>query len=167
VLQQCPPTRVRAIEEHDRCAEKSAVVQKEAQALIAARSSTLRVFLVLSVAGLIAASSTPTPVQGAPNLRVQVNQHGDFVLIGNALGQECLSGTPAPVVGTVGACGTNTADSSPDVFWRADSPSNGMAEANTGIAVAQARSSAVLSLPVGAQVTHAYLYYAEYLHRDD
>ena len=30
----------------------------------------------------------------APALRVSVDQHGDFALIGNTLGQECAAGTP-------------------------------------------------------------------------
>ncbi|GAB4198121.1 MAG: hypothetical protein OHK0022_17040 [Roseiflexaceae bacterium] len=96
-------------------------------------------------------------------MRVQVNQHGDFTLIGNTLGQECAAGTPAPVVGALGNCGSNTDDSGPDLFWRSDSPADGQAEANTGIAMAQARSTAVLSLPTGAQVTHAYLYWSAFL----
>ncbi len=58
----------------------------------------------------------------APSLRKQVDQHGDFALIGNTLGYECDTGTPAPVVGAVGACGTNLGDSAPDVHWRSESP---------------------------------------------
>ncbi len=95
----------------------------------------------------------------APNLRVQVEQKGDFVLIGNTLGYDCVAGTPAPVVGTVGACGTNLADTAPDVFWRSESPGAGQAEANTSITNANARSTAILSLPAGATVTHAYVYW--------
>ncbi|QIL78712.1 IPTL-CTERM sorting domain-containing protein [Diaphorobacter sp. HDW4A] len=93
-------------------------------------------------------------------LRTQVTQNGDFVIIGNTLGQDCASGIPAPVVGTLGACGTSTADSAIDVFWRSDSPAMGQAEASTSISAAQARSTAVLNLPTGARVTHAYLYWA-------
>lgn len=96
----------------------------------------------------------------APALRVSVDQHGDFALIGNTLGQECAAGTPLPSTGTVGSCGVNIADSAPDVYWRADSPALGVAEANNTITAAQARSTAVLSLPPGAQVTHAYLYWS-------
>ncbi len=95
----------------------------------------------------------------APTLRVQVDQKGDFLLIGNTLGYECAAGTPAPVVGTVGACGTSTADTAPDVFWRADSPAAGQAQANTSIALGQGRSSAQLTIPPGATVTHAFLYW--------
>ena len=106
---------------------------------------------------LLLASSS---LVAAPTLRVNVDQHGDFALIGNTLGQECAAGTPAPLTGTVGACGVNTADSSPDVYWRADSPALGLAEANNTITPAQARTTAVLALPPGAQVTHAYLYWS-------
>jgi uncharacterized repeat protein (TIGR01451 family)/MYXO-CTERM domain-containing protein len=58
------------------------------------------------------------------------------------------------------ACGLNAIDSSSDVFWRADDPSAGQATASIDITPADARSSAVLALPDGAQVTHAFLYWA-------
>jgi uncharacterized repeat protein (TIGR01451 family) len=96
--------------------------------------------------------------QAAPSLRVQVDQAGDFAMIGNTLGHDCATGVPAPVVGTVGACGTNTNDSAPDVFWRADDA--GDAVANTSITLQQARSTAMLILPSNAQVTHAFLYWS-------
>jgi clumping factor A len=114
-----------------------------------------RLSILSSFAGLVLTAGV---ANAAPTLRVQVDQHGDFLLVGNTLGYDCVAGTPAPVVGTVGACGTNTGDSAPDIFWRSDSPAAGQAEANTGITVAQARSTAVLSIPSGATVTHAFLY---------
>lgn len=95
----------------------------------------------------------------AVTLRVQVDQRGDFVLVGNTLGHDCGPTTPLPVVGTVGNCGTLTDDDTPDVFWRSDEPALGQALADASIAVDQARSSAVLSLPAGASVTHAFLYW--------
>ncbi|MEZ4307034.1 MAG: isopeptide-forming domain-containing fimbrial protein [Polyangiaceae bacterium] len=101
--------------------------------------------------------------QAAPTLRVQVDQKGDFALIGNTLGYDCANGTPNPVVGTVGPCGTSTGDSAPDLFWRSDSPLPGGAEANALIAANQARSTAVLNLPAGAVITHAYLYWGAYV----
>src|SRR6185295_13388479 len=54
---------------------------------------------------------------GAPALRFQVQQKGDFVLLGNTLAQDCSAGVPDPVVGTVGACGSgNTVnDTGPDI----------------------------------------------------
>lgn len=97
----------------------------------------------------------------APTLRVQVSQQGDFVMIGNTIGHDCAPTTPAPVVGTVSplVCGTNTADSAIDVFWRSDSPLDGQAEATPLIPIDQSRSTAVLNLPAGASVTHAYIYW--------
>ncbi len=92
--------------------------------------------------------------------RAQAFQRGDFLLIGNTLGHECAPGAPAPVVGTAVCGGGSLADSAPDLFWRADSPASGQAEANTGITVAQARSTAVLTVPAGATVTHAFVYWA-------
>lgn len=84
-------------------------------------------------------------------------QRGDFLIIGNTLGQDCGSGVPAPVVGTVGACGVQTSDSSLDVFWKADSPAAGQAEAGTEVISEEARSTSVLALPEGATVTRAWL----------
>lgn len=97
---------------------------------------------------------------GAPQLRVQVEQRGDFVLIGGPFGQDCAPGTPAPIAGTVGACGTFVDDSAPDVFWRSDEPMDGQALADVAITTTQARTTAVLALPPGAAVTHAFLYWA-------
>jgi uncharacterized repeat protein (TIGR01451 family)/MYXO-CTERM domain-containing protein len=104
-----------------------------------------------------------TEASAAPTLRVQVTQRGDFELIGNTLGQNCAGAVPAPVVGTVGACGSSAADGSIDVHWRADSPNPGEAEANTAVAPADARSSAVLELPQDAAVSHAFVYWAAVL----
>jgi uncharacterized repeat protein (TIGR01451 family)/MYXO-CTERM domain-containing protein len=102
---------------------------------------------------------TAGTASAAPTLRVQVDQKGDFLLIGNTLGHDCAAGTPNPLVGTVGNCGTSTTDSAPDVFWRADAPAVGQAQANNTITLAQARSSAKLAIPAGATVTHAFLYW--------
>ncbi|HVR60711.1 MAG TPA: hypothetical protein VMU50_02370, partial [Polyangia bacterium] len=60
----------------------------------------------------------------AAALRFQVNQRGDFVLLGNTVGQDCGPGVVAPALGTVGACGNNTADTAPDIFWRSDDATN-------------------------------------------
>ncbi|MFN8456015.1 MAG: choice-of-anchor D domain-containing protein [Anaerolineae bacterium] len=116
--------------------------------------------LALALLAMLVGLTTNIPVHAAPGLRVQVDQRGDFVLIGNTFGHECATNTPAPVVGAVGNCGFNAADSAPDIFWRSDSPADGQAEANANVRVAQARSTAVLTLPAGAQVTHAYLYWS-------
>ncbi len=113
--------------------------------------------------GLVGASligAAAGTASAAPSLRAQVAQRGDFILIGNTLAHDCAPGAPAPVVGAVGACGTNTADTAPDVFWRSDSPMDGQAEASTAVGADAARSTAVLSLPPGVTVTNAYLYWA-------
>ena len=88
------------------------------------------------------------------------NFRGNFIIIGNTLAQEAASGTPAPIVGTVGSLGTNTPDSAPDVFWRANSPNFGQAEANISITASNARSQAILNIPLGAIVRKAVLYWA-------
>ena len=85
---------------------------------------------------------------------------GNFMMIGNTLAQDVGPGVPAPLVGSVGASGTNTNDTAPDVFWRADSPSDGQAEANNTITATQARTTAHLTIPAGATVRKAYLYAA-------
>ena len=113
-----------------------------------------------SLASLALIGGLASNAHAAPALRVQVDQRGDFVLLGNALGYEC-SNPVAPIVGTVGACGTaaTLTDSAPDIYWRADSPMAGQAEANTGITAANARTTAMLVIPAGATITHAYLYW--------
>jgi uncharacterized repeat protein (TIGR01451 family) len=95
-------------------------------------------------------------------LRHQVDQHGNFILIGNTIGFDCATGAgiPAPVVGTVGACGLNRQDSAPDVYWRSESPGAGQAQADTSIAASAARSTAILSIPAGASINYARLYWA-------
>lgn len=121
------------------------------------RAATKALGLVLSCASLLSVTTT----SAAPTLRVQVDQRGDFVAIGNTFGWECAGNVTAPVVGTTptaGNCGNSTADSAPDVHWRSDDAA-GTAAANTTIAPADARSTAVLALPAGATVTHAFLYW--------
>lgn len=122
----------------------------------------------LASALLAVCALAPASVSAAPKLRFQIDQKGDAVLIGNTLGQDCRAGVPMPVVGDVGNCGTDltTADSAPDVYWRADSPSDNRAEANDMITPDQSRSSAVLKLPAGAQVTYARIYWGSNLAED-
>lgn len=129
------------------------------RALLSLYRHRVRLGLLIALA-LLAGLPASTTVQAAPALRVQVNQHGDFVLIGNTFGQDCAAGTPGTVLGTVGSCGVNTADSAPDIYWRADSPSAGQAEASISTTPGMARTSARLILPPGAEVTHAYLYWS-------
>ncbi len=99
-------------------------------------------------------------------VRSQASQHGDFVLIGNALGHDCRAQVPAPVLGTIGACVTDASfnsslsDSAPDVFWRSDDPQDGAALADVTLDSTQARSTAILQLPADALVTYARLYWS-------
>lgn len=98
------------------------------------------------------------PALAVPTLRVQVDQRGDFLLIGNTLTRDCQSGVAAPLTGTVGDCGNEINDTgSSDVFW---TTSGATASASTAVAPADARSSAVLQLPADATVTYARLYWA-------
>jgi uncharacterized repeat protein (TIGR01451 family)/MYXO-CTERM domain-containing protein len=99
-------------------------------------------------------------------LRVQVDQRGDFVMIGNTLGWDCAANAATPVVGTTDnslgsfvSCGLLSTDTSPDLFWRADEPSAGKALASSNFTSADARTTAVLTLPKNAKVTHAFLYW--------
>ncbi|XXF75166.1 Ig-like domain-containing protein [Myxococcaceae bacterium GXIMD 01537] len=114
------------------------------------------------MASVLAAS----PAAAQPVLRHQVDQRGDFVLLGNVLAQDCLN-TPPPVPpqlleGTIGTCGTNTVDSAADVFWTIQS--NGTAFADLSVTEADARTRSALVLPAGARVTYARLYWGANRH---
>lgn len=119
----------------------------------------MTVFLAASLLG------STNHALAAPALRKQVTQKGDFLFIGNTLGYECAANTPVPVVGTIAnnACSSQTnnniADSAPDLYWRSDSPAAGQATASTAETADTARSTAVLTVPTGASVTHAFLYW--------
>jgi uncharacterized repeat protein (TIGR01451 family) len=122
------------------------------------RKSTFGLWL-LALALCGAALVAPRGAEAAPALRHAADQKGDFLLFGNTVAFDCSAGVPAPVVGTVGGCGAATNETSPDVFWRADEPVAGQATASIGITAARARSTSVLRLPAGAQVTYARLYW--------
>ncbi len=101
----------------------------------------------------------PDLAAAAPTLRRQVTVNGDFTLFGNTLAHDCAAGA-APIVGTAsggGACGANRNDSGVDLFWLSDGVT---AVANTSNTAAQARSTAVLSIPPGATVEYARIYWA-------
>jgi clumping factor A len=111
---------------------------------------------------------TPFAARAEQTLRVQVDQRGDFTMIGNTLGWDCGAGAADPVVGTIvggllGPCGLlpglTRDDTSPDVFWRSDAPAGGQATASATVDTADARSTAVRQLPTGARVSHAFLYW--------
>ncbi len=125
----------------------------------------MRTRRTIAVPSLLAALAVTGAAHAAPTLRVQVNQHGDFLLIGNTLGYDCAVDPSTIVVGTLAAdacvqSASDLSDSSPDVYWVSDDPSAGMALADTATMPSAARTTAVLSVPVGATVTHAFLYWA-------
>lgn len=111
---------------------------------------------ILGVGALGVASDAHA--QLAPRLRVE--QRGDAVLIGNTLAQNCADDVPAPVVGTVGACGSDQDDSGADVLWSLGADGTGAPVANSSVDPEEAASVAVLTLPPGAEVTHARLYWS-------
>lgn len=123
---------------------------------------------ILLLAGIACLTAIGRDAEAAPVLRHQVDQRGDFVLFGNTVGYECYTDPPVPdpVVGSAD-CGDlsngTIVDSSPDLFWRSDSPVVGQAEAHSDIDAEQARSTAMLDLPPGATVTYARIYWAGYL----
>jgi uncharacterized repeat protein (TIGR01451 family) len=101
-------------------------------------------------------------VRAAPLLRHQVTLHGDFALVGNTLAHDCAAGA-TPVVGTVSGCTTNGSytDSGVDMFWVSGTST---ATANNSVTLGtSARSKAMLSLPAGATVRYARLYWAAQL----
>ncbi|MDF3067133.1 MAG: putative cell surface protein [Polyangiaceae bacterium] len=117
--------------------------------------------LISSLIALTAAC-VASGVQAAPTLRKQVDQKGDFVMFGNTLGYECAANvSAAPVVGTVNCLGTtDTGDSAPDLFWESDAPMVGQARASVAVSAAEARSTAILSIPANATITYARIYWA-------
>lgn len=121
-----------------------------------------------SAAALFCLALCVAPPRAAanPSLRKQVDQRGDFLLIGNTLAFECgevlgAASVPAPVVGTLGNCPDYNLIG-PDIYVRADDPSDGMARIDPNIDAMQARSTAVLNLPQDAKVTYARLYWGSY-----
>ncbi len=116
----------------------------------------------LATALLLCVGATSGRALATPALRYQVAQRGDMVLFGNTLGYDCRATIPAPVVGTVNTnnCGTNTDDQDIDVLWSSDTPAAGGATADPTITPMTARSTALLTLPPGAIVTYARLYWS-------
>src|ERR1700744_3168474 len=113
----------------------------------------LHVRLLVSLLPLLAWAVFPPLAAANPSLRKQVDQRGDFLLVGNTLAWDCgnLGGSmPQPVVGTVGNCPEVNLTAAA-VFWRSDDPSNGMVRADSNITPMQARPSAVLNLPADAE----------------
>lgn len=105
-----------------------------------------------------------TPASAAPVQRVQFDLHGDFIVAGNTLGQDCATGIPAPLVGTVSNCGTllgsadgGETDGGIDVLWRREP--NGTFVANQTVLPSEARSRSFIDL-TNRKVRYARLYWS-------
>lgn len=110
------------------------------------------------------------PARAALTQRFATDDRANFVIFGNTTGLDCRDSiTEKPVVGDVplgplglfncrGLLPDTTAGD--DVLWRSDEPQNGRALASPLITPAAARSTAVLSLPAGAKVLYARVYWA-------
>ena len=125
-------------------------------------TSTLSFGLMLLA---LAGAFLPATAAADPSLRTQMDLHGNFVVFGATLAQDCASGTPAPVVGTIGNCPDSNL-AAPDIYWRADDPSMGDARADSNISSDNARATAMLVLPAGAQVAYARLYWGGLIDSD-
>jgi hypothetical protein len=106
-------------------------------------------WLPLGLALLLA----PGLALAAPTLRFQVDSPGGYVVLGQTLGYDCGSGIAPPAGSTATCTGAFDGDSAPDLYWR-----DNLASATT--AASDARTSATLTLPPGATVTYARLYWA-------
>jgi uncharacterized repeat protein (TIGR01451 family)/MYXO-CTERM domain-containing protein len=89
-----------------------------------------------------------------PVLRHQATVRGDIVVFGSTLAYDCGAGVAAPP-GAAASCASEAhiADTAPDLYWRDT-------VADASILPSQARTSATLTLPPGAKVSYARLYWA-------
>jgi clumping factor A len=117
--------------------------------------------LCFAFSGSVGATGNSGTSAGGKSLapRVSLNQHGDFLILGNTMGWDCAAVGASPIVGTVGSCGSNVIDTSPDVLWRSND-AGGTAVADASITPELARTSAMLILPPGASISHVYIYWA-------
>lgn len=122
-------------------------------AVFRARSLFARTALGLATgASLVLAAGAASAVD--PILRHQEDTRGDVRVFGSTLAFDCGAGVPAPA-GAVASCASeiNTTDTAPDIYFRDNT-------ANASVMPTEARTSATLSLPPGATVTYARLYWA-------
>lgn len=108
---------------------------------------------LLAILTAAPASIAATPAH-PPKLRHQADLQGDAVVIGSTLAFDCAAGMPAAPAGAKASCAgaTNVSDTAPDLYWRDN-------VASSAIAPNKARSSATLTLPAGAKVQYARLYW--------
>ena len=114
--------------------------------------------LALGVLPALLWTVVPNLASAAPQKIAEFNEKGNFLLIGNTVGFDCRPAVPAPVVGTVGACGMNTDDTASDVLFDAMSGT-----ADTSVLATKAGSTAVLAIPTGGIVVHAQLFWSAQL----
>ena len=109
---------------------------------------------LLLAAGALTTSVSIRADAADPVLRHQEDLQGDVVVFGSTLGFDCGASVPAPADANASCAGQlNTADGAPDLWWRDNT-------ADASITSVQARTSATLTLPPGATVTYARLYWA-------
>lgn len=117
------------------------------------RSSTRRIAIgVATGTSLVLATGAAFAVD--PILRHQEDTRGDVVVFGSTLAFDCGAGV-APPPGAVASCANqlSTSDTAPDLYFRDNT-------ANASVLPTEARTSATLSLPAGATVTYARLYWS-------
>jgi len=135
---------------------------KQPRAALSAVGRALGPAILATLSALV-----PQSAGAAPALRYSVDQRGDMVLLGNSGGFDCraMSASPDPKVGSVDRanCGRSIEDSSPDLFWRSDSPSDGKALADPATIPAEARTTAVLEIPATAKLSYARIYWSSSL----
>jgi uncharacterized repeat protein (TIGR01451 family) len=108
------------------------------------------------LASLTAASLTlwGAAALAAPTLRHQADQRGDVAVFGSTLAFDCGAGIPAPAGATASCAGQlYVDDTAPDLYWHDN-------VADSSVTPLEARTSATLVLPTGAEVTYARLYWA-------
>ena len=94
--------------------------------------------------------------QAAPVLRKTADVRGDILVIGNTMGWDCGAGNTPPAGSTVTCTGVLDADTAPDLYWRDN-------DASATRLATDARTSATLTLPSGATVAYARLYWSAIL----
>lgn len=110
--------------------------------------------VVSALALSFAAASAAAAPQNPPKLRHQADLQGDALVLGSTLAFDCAKGMPAAPASAKVTCSgaTNVDDTAPDIYFRDN-------VASAAIAPTKARSSATLTLPPGAQVAYARLYW--------
>ncbi len=111
----------------------------------------------IGAAAAFAASTVSATGESALTKRMEVIQQGDFLLIGNTLAHNCAATTPKPAVGITVCPAAGVADTAPDVLWRAEGAG---ASTNPVYTPDQAQTAAKLTVPAGATVTHAYVFWS-------